>query len=523
MMNTTGFQRRFSLFVGLLVLLSVQIVAAADKTVISENMVFLQDDGRSYLLHRTMRTDWDAYNFHVDKQLKLDDFYYIYPNEFDWDDQSSKDTNVLKFKQGTFVVMYPGRFESEVKVDENGVYTFNSWDGKKREDGLFGLWNSPGDFTRFVYTWVFPKHFEVIDYKSNRDGEWVTRNNTISFFADQVNSLTFTIRYREKDADGDGVGDSRDQCPDSPKGSQVDGKGCPLDTDKDGIMDLLDKCPATPAGARVDATGCQPDADGDGVLDFVDQCPDTPAGLKVGSLGCEIDSDHDGVTDSKDKCPNSSRCAKVDDQGCELDSDNDGVVDSQDKCPESPAGAKVNDQGCELDSDNDGVVDSQDKCPDSPAGAKVNDQGCEQDSDDDGVVDSRDMCPDSPSGTKVDETGCSLATPIKLEGVNFHSGSDELTDKSLAILDKVASSLKSHKGLRLEVAGHTDSLGNDTLNLDLSQRRAEAVREYLVSKGVDAGMLEAKGYGETQPIADNATAAGRAKNRRVELKRLDGE
>ncbi len=187
---------RLAVLATFVLILACQAAIATDRTVISENMIFLQDDGRSYLLHRTMRTDWDAYNFHVDKKLKLDDFYYIYPNDFKWDGESSADTNILKFTQGTFVVMYPGRFEKEVTVDDKGVYIFNSWDGSQREDGLFGLWNSPGDFTRFVYTWVFPEHFEVLDYKSNRDGQWVTRNNTVSYFGENVNSLTFTIRYR---------------------------------------------------------------------------------------------------------------------------------------------------------------------------------------------------------------------------------------------------------------------------------------------------------------------------------------
>ena len=137
------------------------------------------------------------------------------------------------------------------------------------------------------------------------------------------------------------------------------------------------------------------------------------------------------------------------------------------------------------------------------------------------MQDSKDVCPDSKEGAKVDATGCDLAAPIKLEGVNFHSGSDKLTDDSLGILNGVAASLAEHKEIRLEVAGHTDSSGNDELNLDLSQRRAETVRAYLISKGVSADALKAKGYGENKPVADNGTAAGRATNRRVELGRLE--
>ncbi|MGF1548749.1 MAG: OmpA family protein, partial [Thiotrichales bacterium] len=252
-----------------------------------------------------------------------------------------------------------------------------------------------------------------------------------------------------------------------------------------------------------------------------DKCPDSPAGAKVDETGCELDSDKDGVVDSQDKCPDSPAGAKVDATGCELDSDKDGIVDSQDKCPDSPAGAKVDETGCELDSDKDGVVDSQDKCPDSPAGAKVDATGCEPDADKDGVVDSADLCPNTPAGVEVDGTGCEKTASITLEGVNFKTASAELTADSSAVLERVVAALRAATTLKIEVAGHTDSQGNDELNQQLSQKRAESVRQYLINAGVDADRLVAKGYGEVEPVASNDTDDGRAKNRRVELKRLD--
>ncbi|HEY9097831.1 MAG TPA: OmpA family protein [Thiobacillus sp.] len=230
------------------------------------------------------------------------------------------------------------------------------------------------------------------------------------------------------------------------------------------------------------------------------------------------DSDGDGVVDSKDKCPNTQAGRKVNADGCELDSDGDGVVDGQDRCPKTPAGRKVNAQGCELDSDGDGVVDGQDKCPNTPAGQKVGADGCELDSDGDGVVDSQDKCPTVHART-ADGCPAPVAAPQKLvlEGVNFDNDQATLKADATAILDQVAVSLKAWGDTKVEVAGHTDSQGSDAYNMSLSQRRADAVRSYLVGKGVAADRLTAKGYGETSPVASNDTDDGRYKNRRVEL------
>jgi OOP family OmpA-OmpF porin len=120
------------------------------------------------------------------------------------------------------------------------------------------------------------------------------------------------------------------------------------DTDGDGVPDSRDRCPGTPPGSQVDEFGCELDDDGDGVPNSEDRCPNTPAGVKVDAFGCELDDDGDGVPNSKDRCPNTPAGAKVDANGCELDSDGDGVVDSKDRCPNTPAGTAVDNYGCPL-------------------------------------------------------------------------------------------------------------------------------------------------------------------------------
>ena len=233
------------------------------------------------------------------------------------------------------------------------------------------------------------------------------------------------------------------------------------------------------------------------------------------------DGDGDGVANVTDKCPTTPAGRKVNSEGCELDGDGDGVVDALDKCPTTPAGRTVNAEGCELDGDGDGVVDGLDKCPTTPAGRKVNAEGCELDGDGDGVLDNVDQCPTTPAGDRVDSKGCSLPKVLNLRGVNFDSNKDLLRPDALPILDEAVATLKRYPGLKLEVAGHTDSANSDAYNLELSQRRAAAVMDYFVSQGVAAERLSAKGYGEVEPIADNASSAGRLENRRVELRSLN--
>ncbi|HZW59478.1 MAG TPA: OmpA family protein, partial [Woeseiaceae bacterium] len=230
------------------------------------------------------------------------------------------------------------------------------------------------------------------------------------------------------------------------------------------------------------------------------------------------DSDADGVEDSRDRCAGTPLGTPVDEQGCELDSDFDGVVDSADECPNTRGGARVDARGCEPDSDGDGVPDDLDRCPATVRGAEVDSAGCELDGDSDGVVDRLDRCPGTAAGVQVDVAGCEIKAEIRLPGVNFESNSDRLLGGAEQVLDDAAATLIKNPTITVEVAGHTDSDGAANYNESLSERRALTVRDYLASRGVDLDRMTVRGYGESQPIADNGTASGKAQNRRVVLR-----
>ena len=200
------------------------------------------------------------------------------------------------------------------------------------------------------------------------------------------------------------------------------------------------------------------------------------------------------------------------------DSDGDGVVDPKDECPGTPRGCIVDERGCQLDSDGDGVCDGIDQCPDTPKGCMVDERGCPLDSDGDGVCDGIDQCPDTPKGARrLDEKGCS---PISAMGIRFQFDKATIQPSSYAELDQFVTFLKNNPNLRGEIQGHTDSKGKAEYNQKLSERRAEAVRQYFISKGIPASQMTTKGYGMTRPIADNATEEGRAQNRRIEYWRI---
>lgn len=242
-------------------------------------------------------------------------------------------------------------------------------------------------------------------------------------------------------------------------------------------------------------------------------------GIPLGKAG-PGDDDGDGVPNGADRCPNTPAGAAVNSVGCPPDSDRDGVPDSVDLCPNTPAGTVVNASGCSGDSDGDGVADNADACPNTPAGALVDPRGCGIDDDRDGVVNSADRCPNTPVGTQVDYNGCEIKDVLVLEGVNFRLDSAELLPTALSILDQAASVLNNYPTMTVEVAGHTDSTGEASYNLDLSKRRANSVRQYLIGRGIDGSRMQKRGYGETSPIASNATRAGRAQNRRTEFRIL---
>lgn len=177
---------------------------------------------------------------------------------------------------------------------------------------------------------------------------------------------------------------------------------------------------------------------------------------------------------------------------------------------------------CISDSDRDGVADGQDQCPGTPGGTAVDARGCTTgaatDSDGDGVLDPVDACPGTTVGMVVDATGCLVEQTVTLRSVNFQTGSAVLLSTSRTALDEVARTLKNQANLEVEITGHTDDVGNDGYNLTLSQQRAEAVRQYLIGKGVAPERMVAIGMGETQPVAGNDSEEGRVANRRVEFK-----
>ena len=209
-------------------------------------------------------------------------------------------------------------------------------------------------------------------------------------------------------------------------------------------------------------------------------------------------------------CPPAPEGATLDEKGCAVDSDGDGVPDGLDQCPDTPAGAQVNEQGCTIDADGDGVPDEIDECPNTPAGAKVLANGCALTGD----------CRKPRAGEQVDENGCA-ANKFVLKGVKFEFDSDRLTEDAKTILIDVGATLNSYPEIKVELEGHTDSVGTDAYNLGLSERRANAVKTFLSGQSVPADRMTPVGYGEAQPIDTNDTEAGRENNRRVELKVIE--
>ncbi|MCC6370989.1 MAG: OmpA family protein [Bacteroidia bacterium] len=288
---------------------------------------------------------------------------------------------------------------------------------------------------------------------------------------------------KKHDADKDGVSDKKDKCPDTPLEALVDKDGCIVDKDKDGIADNQDTCPEV-AGITA-FKGC-PDSDNDGIKDSEDNCPNVAG--KAEFKGCP-DSDNDGIEDSKDKCPTVAGLAQF--TGCP-DTDGDGIVDSEDTCPTVKGTVEMG--GCP-DSDGDGISDNKDKCP-TVAGLKE-----------------RNGCPEVKISAKTKEV-----FQKAMAGIQFETGKDVIKKTSYPILDNVVSVLKENKDWNVEVQGHTDNVGNYDANKSLSEKRAVAVKNYLITKGINPAMLKSSGYGSDMPIEDNKTAAGRAKNRRVEFK-----
>jgi len=199
----------------------------------------------------------------------------------------------------------------------------------------------------------------------------------------------------------------------------------------------------------------------------------------------------------------------------EVDSDGDGVFDKTDECPETPKGVTVDLKGCPLDTDGDGVYDYLDKCPGTQKGLEVNNDGCPLDTDGDGVYDYLDKCPGTPPSFKVDINGCPLQATLRL---TFASSSYVIREESYQEVVDFAKFLDENQQYKVEIVGHTDSIGKKAGNMSLSQGRANATKEALIKEGVDASRLQSRGRGELDPIANNRTKEGRQTNRRIEVK-----
>jgi outer membrane protein OmpA-like peptidoglycan-associated protein len=260
-------------------------------------------------------------------------------------------------------------------------------------------------------------------------------------------------------------------------GYWVSGGKWGFDYDADGIFGYHDECPdaSEDYDGHEDLDGCpDPDNDGDGVPDERDRCDNTPEGFEIGEDGCpDDDLDGDGIPNKFDECPEDAE-------------DLDGFEDA-DGCPD-------------IDNDADGIPDSADECP----GEKENFNDFQ---DEDG-------CPDDPNQRVV----VGEDNIIIMDQVNFATNQAKILSDSYPTLDEVARVLKENPQLeRVRIEGHTDDRGSADYNQKLSQRRANSVRKYLIERGINPDRLEAVGYGESQPIADNDTEEGRAKNRRSEF------
>lgn len=310
---------------------------------------------------------------------------------------------------------------------------------------------------------------------------WVGSNNVFNtFFSKEIDGLNVQalvkvpIPYtRVKDSDGDGVSDKNDLCKDV--WGILKKQGCPED-----------------------------DRDGDGVADDVDVCPDI-YGLAQFN-GCP-DSDNDSIPDMDDECPNIAGPKEF--NGCP-DTDGDGLRDIEDECPNIYGLMEFN--GCP-DTDNDSIPDHIDACPMIKGLAQFN--GC-PDTDGDGIQDSEDECPEEP-GT-AENNGCPVYEKVEFAiHIGFKSGKAKLTQDSYQYLDQLVQLMNDNPDCWVKLDGHTDSTGSDAINNKLSQDRVDAIKFYLVDKGINPNRIVARGHGSSMPIAPNDTAEGRAKNRRVDI------
>ncbi|GGK38030.1 MULTISPECIES: OmpA family protein [Flavobacteriaceae] len=390
------------------------------------------------------------------------------------------DVNVIPWLSRVSLTRYIGKgFGLELagamnKVDRpwgtGSDVTFFGLDLNVKYD-LNNAFGQTGWFDPFLYTgigenWVGSENGLGLNLGAGFNA-WISDNVGINFTSGykKVNtpvdfkmfqhSVGLTWKFGNKDRDGDGVNNKEDKCPD--EAGLAEFGGClDTDADKDGVTDCCDKCPEVPGLAEFD--GC-PDTDGDGVQDSKDKCP-TVAGLKA-----------------LHGCP---------------DQDGDGVADGDDACIDVP-GPKGN-SGCPYkDTDQDGVIDIIDRCVETPGPA------------------SNEGCPVDPSSDVMAELNRYGKTIL------FDTAKATFKGEAINTLETMVTILKKYPDTDFVVEGHTDNVGTERSNQLLSERRASAVRDHLVSKGINPDRLSYEGFGESRPIDSNDTASGRANNRRTEV------
>lgn len=395
---------------------------------------------------------------------------------------------------------YRGRWVPFIDI---GIGGYHQVDGPLGTDNDLNLHYGVGLKGMLTERWVLRvdvRHVVTDGFDEQQGGRRVANNLIVNVGADWFATLS------PPDEDYDGVSDALDDCPEV--AGPESARGCP-DYDGDGVADVSDTCPKVPGLPGL--AGC-PDSDCDGVKDATDRCPNIPGHRSA--VGCP-DRDGDTIVDSADRCPDrpGSR-ARFGCPGAQ-DADGDGIDDAVDACP-NIHGAQTA-AGCP-DTDRDGTTDAQDKCP-KDLGPKAED-GC-PDSDGDGLRNDVDRCPYVVG--KKENTGCPPELDRWTQGISFPSRRATILSRSLPILNEAVRYLTAHPAVRLRIEGHTDEMGAPAYNLQLSRRRANAVRDYLVSKGIPAARLQVQAHGGTRPRASNKSAQGRAQNRRIEFELLGAE